>query len=219
MTDTTTLPRSVVEQALEALDALTDRVDGTGFANTDEFDRALDSISALRAALEQLQVEQEPVAEVTVSHVLPDLEGRCTAEIASCERLPVGAEFFIHPQNLRCKSNQARLATLWGYVKPQPQVEQEPRYLAGGARYKVMHLTDAGYCIHGLPKDLLGQWVAFVDATDNKHMSHPQPKREPLTQAQVVDGFCSTPHAVQCVGAFSDGVRYSERAHGIGGDA
>lgn len=62
MTNTITLPRSVVEQALEALDALTDRVDGTGFANTDEFDRALDSISALRAALEQPQVKQEPVA-------------------------------------------------------------------------------------------------------------------------------------------------------------
>lgn len=26
-----------------------------------------------------------------------------------------------HPQNLNCKSNQARLATLWGYEKPQPK--------------------------------------------------------------------------------------------------
>lgn len=40
-------------------------------------------------------------------------------------------------------------------------------------------------------------------------------QRGPLTQAQVVDGFCSTPHEVQCVGAFSDGVRYAERTHGI----
>lgn len=39
------------------------------------------------------------------------------------ERLPVGAELFIHPQNLRCKSNQARLATLWGYVKEQTKRE------------------------------------------------------------------------------------------------
>ena len=30
---------------------------------------------------------------------------------------------YTHPQNLRCKSNQARLATLWGYVKPQPKRE------------------------------------------------------------------------------------------------
>ena len=57
------IDRSVVEQALEALDALTDRVDGTGFANTDEFDRALDAIDALRAALEQPQVELERIEQ------------------------------------------------------------------------------------------------------------------------------------------------------------
>ena len=27
----------------------------------------------------------------------------------------------IDPQNLNCKSNQARLATLWGYEKPHPR--------------------------------------------------------------------------------------------------
>lgn len=58
----------------------------------------------------------------------------------------------------------------------QPQGEQQTRYLAGGARYKVVHLKTAGYCIHGLPREMLGQWVAFVDATDNKHMDSRQPQ-------------------------------------------
>ena len=57
-----------------------------------------------------------------------------------------------------------------------PVVEQQPRYLAGGARYKVTHLADAGYCIHGLPREMLGKWVAFVDATDNKHMDSQRPQ-------------------------------------------
>ena len=30
------------------------------------------------------------------------------------------ALLYTHPQNLNCKSTQARLATLWGYEKPQP---------------------------------------------------------------------------------------------------
>ena len=58
----------------------------------------------------------------------------------------------------------------------QPQGEQQTRYLAGGARYKVVHLKTAGYCIHGLPREMLGQWVAFVDATDNKHMDSQPPQ-------------------------------------------
>ena len=49
---------------------------------------------AMLAAAPQPQVEQEPVAEL-----------------------------FVRPQNLNCKSNQARLATLWGYVKEQPKRE------------------------------------------------------------------------------------------------
>lgn len=32
---------------------------------------------------------------------------------------------YTHPQNLNCKSNQKRLATLWGYVKAQPLAEPQ----------------------------------------------------------------------------------------------
>lgn len=44
---------TVMEQALDALDSLTDRIDGTGFSESDEFSYALDVISALRAAIAQ----------------------------------------------------------------------------------------------------------------------------------------------------------------------
>ena len=56
MTDTVTLPRSVVEQALNALWA-TDAEEGT-----EAYSRELEAIKALRAALEQTQGEQETVA-------------------------------------------------------------------------------------------------------------------------------------------------------------
>lgn len=58
----------------------------------------------------------------------------------------------------------------------QPQGEHESSYLDGGSRYKVTHLKTSGYCIIGLPANLLGKWVALVDATDNKHMDSQQPQ-------------------------------------------
>lgn len=51
--------------------------------------------------------------------------------------------------------------------------EAEPvAYLLNGSRYKVSHLEGVGYCVLGLPESMNGKWLAFVDATDNKHMAH-----------------------------------------------
>ena len=106
----------------------------------------------LYAAPQPPVVEQEPVAEVIVSHTRAGLNGQYTAEVASRERLSVGAELFIHPQNLRCKSTQARLATLWGYVKERPQQEQEWKRRLGNL-LAVIH-GDGGHYIdaHGWDK-------------------------------------------------------------------
>ncbi len=59
---------------------------------------------------------------------------------------------YIHSQNLSCKSNQARLATLWGYVKEQPQQEQEWKRRLGNL-LAVIH-GDGGHYIeaHGWDK-------------------------------------------------------------------
>ena len=40
-------------------------------------------------------------------------------------------------------------------------------------------------------------------------------ERVPMTDAEVVDGFCKRPHNVQFVSVFSDGVRFAEAHHGI----
>jgi hypothetical protein len=47
-------------QALDALDAITDKVDGTGFNSSSEFDQCLDAIDAIRQHLAQPQAQ--PVA-------------------------------------------------------------------------------------------------------------------------------------------------------------
>ena len=41
---------------------------------------------------------------------------------------------------------------------------------------------------------------------------------KPLTQQEVVDAFCVTPHQVQYVSVFDAGVRFAEKHHGITGE-
>ena len=116
MTDTITLPRSVVEQALEALFMYKPMVTGVTFQH------GLDAMQELRAALEQ-PVTQEPFTVLVRKRSWLANQW----EAAPCGFPDYGKQWaderinvYIHPQNLNCKSNQARLATLWGYVKEQP---------------------------------------------------------------------------------------------------
>lgn len=41
----------------------------------------------------------------------------------------------------------------------------------------------------------------------------------PLSQSEVVDGFCKQPHDVQFVSVFNAGVRFAEKHRGIGGES
>ena len=107
------------------------------------------------------------------------------------------------------------LANAMAAAPQPPVVEQEPRYLDGGARYKVTHLKSSGYCIAGLPSEMLGQWVALVDATDNKHMTRQQP-RQPLTPEAVNDLWIKHARSGAYIHAFAQAI---ERAHNVGGEA
>jgi len=49
-------------------------------------------------------------------------------------------------------------------------VAQSVPYLENGLRCKVHSRGIDGGAILGLPESMVGQWVAFVDATDNKHL-------------------------------------------------
>jgi len=57
-----TTPHRTLQMALDALDAITDDVDGTGLNTMPSFDKAIDAIAALREAL--AQPEPEPAAHL-----------------------------------------------------------------------------------------------------------------------------------------------------------
>jgi hypothetical protein len=60
-----------MKQALEALDAITDDVDGTGLNTNISFDKSLEAITALRQAIDQAE-KQEPVAWMRDDNAIAD---------------------------------------------------------------------------------------------------------------------------------------------------
>ena len=114
-----TIDRSVVEQALTYLGDEAPLCSGCAY----EWGAA---IRVLRAALEQnhsehcldmvSQVEQGPVGCITGTYGGYPVVRLINPALV----LPFGTALYTHPQNLNCKSTQARLATLWGYERPQP---------------------------------------------------------------------------------------------------
>jgi len=70
--------REAAQMALDALDAITDDVDGTGLNTMPSFDKAIDAITALREAL--AAPEPEPVALESV-HLTRDTRGMCVVRV------------------------------------------------------------------------------------------------------------------------------------------
>lgn len=134
------IDRAVVEQALDVFER-------GRFANkdVDELEALCD---VLRAALVQPQVEQSSV--VGVIGWKNQLPNSGTVVHWTALMPPLGTKLYTHPQNLRCKSTQARLATLWGYEKPQPtrqpltdeQIAQAVRWMYQDHRAAEMGLQD-----------------------------------------------------------------------------
>lgn len=73
-----TTPHRTLQMALDALDAITDDVDGTGLNTMPSFDKAIDAITALREALSA--PEPEPVALESV-HLTRDTRGMCVVRV------------------------------------------------------------------------------------------------------------------------------------------
>ena len=159
-----TLPREVVELAIEAIFCTDSEEGSTAYENE------LKAVKKLRAALNQQQANQ-PAMTPIAQRKLEDL-------MASGYTIS-GYSVYHERKHQHGFVTGAGLVGWWkpeGMEYPQPRCEQPLRYLDGGSRYKVTHLKTSGYCIIGLPEELLGRWVALVDATDNKHMdSHQQP--------------------------------------------
>ncbi len=86
--------RELLQQALDALDAITDDVDGTGLNTMPSFDKAIDAITALREALNA--PEPEPVGTVyTMESLAPGGEVRCHATLH--KTLPAGTKLYAAP--------------------------------------------------------------------------------------------------------------------------
>ena len=156
-----TLPREVVEQALEALFMYKPMATGVTFQH------GLEAMQALRAALDQPQADQ-PAMTPIAQRKLEDL-------VASGYTIS-GYSIYHEQKHQHGFVTGAGLVGWWkpeGMEYPQPQGEQEPvawiENLGGGIGYNPYHEA-AQKLPEGVRFDLYTQ---------------PQPKREPLTDNQI----------------------------------
>ena len=206
-----TLPRNVVEQALEALreaQVLMERFQDEKLRRS--------AMEALRAALEQRQANQPamtPIAQRKLDSLLT--EGYTIS----------GYSIYHEQKHQHGFVTGAGLVGWWrpdGVEYPQPQVEQEP------VVWQYRMRPD-----WGSNKDFWGPWqnctmeqAAMYQRVPLLHdwayesrqlYTRPQPKREPLTNEQVKAGLIHlieyTDARERC--AFNIGVRFAERAHNI----
>ena len=200
MTDTITLPRSVVEQALEALFMYKPMVTGVTFQH------GLEAMQALRAALEQPQdiAYHEAVSLAKwlfrkhFAHEEDYASGRVVWE--PCDTT-VGVISQI--ENMVC-----------GLVRQQRQVKQEPFTVLVRKRSWFKNTWEAAPC--GFPD----YGKAWADERINVY-THPQAPRQSLTDAQINDHRLALAYDSEDLPDpwdFKQGVRAAERAHGIGGE-
>lgn len=169
--------------------------------------------------------EQEPVAWAVMKdgEICWEADYPFSNEPGWCDSDRQSVPLYTNPQNLNCKSNQARLATLWGYVKSdqQPQVEQEPvaeqksgsdmisvpRSLLGAACSAINRKQDA-------PK-VLEQLRRYTVGDLSKSSVVEQPKREPLTDKQISRLWSDAHNDTTDRMAFQVLARAIEAAHNI----
>ena len=146
------------------------------------------------------------------------------------------------PLNLNCKSVQKRLVTQWGYSisgKRDPLREEDIEVVAESASTelvgssKMEHTTEPvaflydldAYCDHKpdenvlskkLPKGLLARHIKNIRPL----YARPAPKREPLSDFDVCEGYVTTikEEPWTRIKAYFAGVRFAEKYHEIGGE-
>lgn len=114
------------------------------------------------------KVQPEPVNQpAAVLDVIEHLQ-LAETEVTNAKAWSAGEQAKTH-----CKYALTAIAVARSLLSAAQPVAQQ--YLLGGRRFKVTHSQDHGFAITGLPQTMNGQWVAFVDATDNCHMQQQQP--------------------------------------------
>ena len=126
-------------------------------------------------AAPQQPVQQEPVAilDIRRSKRTGELESWGFAEKPNDAKSGTYA-VYTAPQpteNLRCKSTQKRLATLWGYVKQEPARQPLPAdtytALAHRIATKYAHRSDPAFCGYAFLPHTLEQFVRAIEQAHN----------------------------------------------------
>ncbi|MCD5362773.1 hypothetical protein [Chromobacterium aquaticum] len=160
-------------------------------------------LAALKGLLKHSRSGKKDFVEAVVmaAEAIDAAEAAQPVEGASGERL--AAEMALSQQlAARVDDLERQLATAPQATSAQPAAVQ---FLLNGDRFKVSTIRgEAG--IYGLPRTMTGQWVAFVDATDGKHLESQQPAPAAQTRAvlQVLLRMQQDPRLAYLIGPGSE---------------
>ena len=191
--NTITLPRSVAMQALEALK----------IGHESAHDCA-ETFHIEMAGYKQQRHEALDAEVKQISDAIDALRAALEQEPEAWDNCRGERQCRIWCGNKHCVSHPAPQPP----AVEQPQGEQEPVGCVAG--------TYGGYPVVRLINP------ALVLPFGTALYTHPQPKREPLTDEQINDHRLALPYDGEDLPDpwdFKQGVRAAERAHGIGGEA
>jgi hypothetical protein len=104
------------------------------------------------------------------------------------------------------------------FLAAEPEAEPV-KFLCDATRFKVTGSKAEGM-IYGLPQNLIGKWVAFVDADNGQHLklTKPEPARKPMTDEEMEKQYEIDKEyfGESVMRAFYNGVRFAEKHHEIG---
>ena len=201
-----TLPRAVVEQAIDAL-YCTDSEEGSPAYNFE-----LKAVKELRAALEQPQEchdQRDPLADQQIDAIAESMPGGLDGFLKGWGwRQFARAVLEAAPQPPALEQQVEKESTCKDYL----QVEQEPvAWLktwnsVGHARTGMQRLDLTPEC---------ETWLANMFPTITPLYTHPQPKREPLTHYEIHELFRRSWDDCQDGDEIKAFARAIEAAHGI----
>ena len=191
--------RQAAQQALEALDAITDDVDGTGLNTKPSFDASLDAITALRAALAE---PEYPQGQASTDVGVPVYVVKKAGPVAWMQEMPVSGN-----EERRVRMTTVKMVAD-GWENPIPLFTQpaqalaEPEQSVEQALEALNKMQSIGLMMADgrHPRDVLRSFI---------HGAAPTPRR-PLTDAQH-DAL------MKCKSTLDYG-RAVEAAHGITGE-
>jgi hypothetical protein len=124
-----------------------------------------------------------------------------------------------HPNDYREEESDELRDDIIAYLATEKEAEPVT-FLCDATRFKVTGSKAEGM-IYGLPQNLIGKWVAFVDADNGQHLRYtkPEPARKALPPEKRMEGYIAFEQEQSSANlmSFLAGISWAEKSYEVKG--